>query len=177
VRLATERLILRPFELSDAPAVQQLAGAREIAATTLLIPHPYPDGAAEEWISAQPQPGNHNFAVTLRESAELVGAVGLREQREHQRGEIGYWIGVPYWNRGYATEASIAVMEYGFGSLRLNRIFAFHFASNRSSGRVMEKAGMRHEGALRQHVMKWGEPLDIEVYGAIRADWVTPPTE
>lgn len=168
----TERLVLRPFTLADAPAVQRFAGAREVALNTLLIPYPYPDGAAEAWISKPRDPHDINFAITLRESGELVGAIGLVVGREHDRAEIGYWIAVEHWNRGYATEAARAVIRYGFEELNLNRIFAVHFARNAGSGRVMRKLGMRHEGSLREHLVKWGERIDVEVYGILRGDWL-----
>jgi len=169
--LTTERLLLRPFTLADAPAVQRLAGAREVALNTLLIPHPYPEGAAEAWISKPSDPNNVTFAITLRDGGELVGAMGLVVGREHDRAEIGYWIAVEHWNRGYATEAAREVMRYGFEELNINRIFAMYFARNAASGRVMQKLGMRHEGSLREHLVKWGERIDVELYGILRSDW------
>src|SRR5262249_8960454 len=124
VILTTERLILRPPELADAQSIQTLAGAREVALNTLLIPHPYPDGAAEAWISSPRGENDHVVALTLRDTGEIVGVMGLHANRDHARAEIGYWIGVPYWNRGYATEAARAMVRFGFGELGLNRIFA-----------------------------------------------------
>ena len=151
--------------------MQRLAGAREIAETTLAIPHPYPDGAAQEWIASHgDDPDLLNFAVTLRESGELVGAVGLGLARDHARAELGYWIGVPYWGRGYATEAARAVVTYAFGELGLNRVFAFHFTNNPASGRVLQKIGMRHEGTRRAHTRKGDAFLDSESYAILRDD-------
>jgi RimJ/RimL family protein N-acetyltransferase len=93
-RLEGERVALRPFGLDDASEVQRLAAAPEIAATTLGIPHPYPDGAAQEWIERQAaNPAMHHFAVTLSGSGELIGAIGLDIEEAHGRGELGYWIG------------------------------------------------------------------------------------
>jgi [ribosomal protein S5]-alanine N-acetyltransferase len=170
MQLATERLLLRPFTLDDAPAVQRLVAAYEIAENTLLIPHPYPEGAAAEWISKLgTRPDNHVFAIVLE--GDVVGAIGLEVQRDHGRGEIGYWLGVPYWGRGYMTEAVRAVLGWAFESLRLHRVFAMHFTRNPASGRVMQKAGMRHEGSLRQHEKKWDAYIDVEVYGILDSDW------
>jgi RimJ/RimL family protein N-acetyltransferase len=170
--LATEHLILRPFTLADAPAVQQLAGARAVALNTLLIPHPYPDGAAEEWIARHGERSDDvNFAITLRQGGDLIGAIGLIVTREHDRAEIGYWIGVPYWNNGYATEAARAVIDYGFARLGLQRIFALYFKRNPASGRVMRKLGMQREGLLRRHVLKWDERIDVEIYAILREEW------
>jgi RimJ/RimL family protein N-acetyltransferase len=170
--LTTERLVLRPFTPADAPAVQRLASDRAIAESTLLIPHPYPEGAAAEWIAGHDdQSNNHIFAITLRDVDEAMGAIGLHVDRNHGRAEIGYWLGVPYWNRGYATEAARAVVNYVFNDLNLHRVFAFHFTRNPASGRVLQKIGMQHEGTMRQHVMKWGEPVDVDYYGAVRGEW------
>jgi RimJ/RimL family protein N-acetyltransferase len=169
--IRTARLVLRPFEPADAARVQQLAGAREIAMNTTLIPHPYPDGAAEEWIAAQEQKseeGHINFAI---DDGDLVGVAGLRVQREFERAEIGYWLGIPYWGRGYATEAVGAIIRYGFEELSLNRIYAGYFSRNRASGRVMEKNGMKQEGVLRQHVKKWDAFVDVVYYGILRSEW------
>jgi len=166
---------LRPFRLEDAPQVQQLAAAREIAAMTLTIPHPYPEGAAEAWIErhspAFERGESIDFAIVVRQGSELVGAVGLNLQREHDRAELGYWIGVPYWNRGYATEAARAALGYAFETLGLHRVFAFHYTTNPASGRVLQKIGMTHEGRRRAHSLKWGEYLDNETYGILRDEW------
>jgi [ribosomal protein S5]-alanine N-acetyltransferase len=173
--LTTERLILRPFALQDAGPVQQLAGAYQVALNTSSISHPYPDGAAEAWISthqAQFDAGQGvHMAVTRERGALLIGAMGLALEAEHRRAELGYWIGVPYWGQGYATEAARAVLAYGFGEQGLLRITATHFARNPASGRVMQKIGMTCEGCLRRHVLRWGEPQDLVLYGILREEW------
>src|SRR6187402_3054152 len=126
--------------MSDAPAVQRLAGAPEIAATTFSIPHPYELAAAEDWIRTHPSAYEAgtlvNFAIVVRDSEDLVGAIGFRIDRAHHRAELGYWIGVDYWGRGYATEAGTAVLHHGFTDLGLNRVFARHMTMNPASGRV-----------------------------------------
>lgn len=173
--LQTGRLILREFILEDAPEVQRLAGAPEIARMTLLIPHPYEDGMAEEWIaSLRPsyEAGEHvTFAVMLREGGELVGCIGLNLNTRDNSGELGYWIGVPYWGWGYSTEAAREMVRYGFEVLGLHRIHANHFGSNLASGRVLQKVGMRHEGTRREHYIKWGEYEDRVEYGLLASDW------
>jgi ribosomal-protein-alanine N-acetyltransferase len=164
--LRTARLTLRPLVLADAPAVQQLAGAYEVALNTLLIPHPYPDGAAEEWIS---NAGPHTFAI---DDGQLVGCMGL-VIKANAIGEIGYWVGVPFWGRGYATEAGREVLRYGFEECGLQRICAGHFARNPASGRVLQKMGMQYEGTLRRHEMKWGEYQDLVFYGILAEEFLS----
>jgi len=174
--LLAPRLILRPFEMADARAVQRLAGDAAVADTTLNIPHPYEDGVAEAWIAThQPQFEAGEFvvfAIVLRATGELAGAIGLGVNRRFDRAELGYWIGRPYWNRGYCTEAGRAVLRYGFTELELNRICAHHFSRNPASGRVMEKLGMSREGLLRQHAKRWGRYEDLVAYGLVREDWL-----
>lgn len=173
--LQTERLILRPFNLDDATAVQRLAGDRAIASTTTAIPHPYEDGVAERWILTHQQRFDSGesalFAITLRQDGALIGAIGLEINVESLRAEVGYWIGKPYWNQGYCTEAARAVIGYRFSKLDLNKIHAIHFARNPASGRVMQKIGMRREGTLRQHVRKWGAFEDVEYYAILRSEF------
>jgi ribosomal-protein-alanine N-acetyltransferase len=169
------RIVLRPFAAQDAPAVQALAGAREVAATTLTIPHPYGDGIAEAWIEshgpAYAAGTLASFAVVELSTRQLAGAIGLSMKPAHGRGEIGYWIGVPSWNRGYATEAGALVLRFAFQEMGLNRVYAQHFPGNPASGRVLQKLGMTYEGRLRQHVRRWGIFEDLEQYGILADEW------
>jgi [ribosomal protein S5]-alanine N-acetyltransferase len=173
--ITTERLLLRTYTLADASAMLRLINVREVALNTLRIPYPYPEEEAARWISNHEeriQKGDHVFAITLRATQELVGTVGLHVKSENDSAEIGYWIGVPYWGNGYATEAAEAVVQFGFENFPLNRIYAMHFGRNAPSGRVLQKVGMRHEGTLRQHLKKWDEYVDLECYGILRADFM-----
>src|SRR6266436_4579460 len=135
--LDTTRLVLRPFMVDDAPDVQRLAGVREVASTTLRIPHPYSTGMAEAWISTHRDAYEGgalvNFAIVQRTDQALIGSIGLDIDAHHANAEMGYWIGVPFWNHGYCTEAAQAVLQYGFAVLRLHRIHASHMARNPAS--------------------------------------------
>jgi RimJ/RimL family protein N-acetyltransferase len=172
--LETPRLRLRPFDPADAPEVRRLAGHREIARFTLTVPHPYPEGAAEEWIASHPAAWAGGRAISCaierRSDGRLVGAVGLTIDRESDRAELGYWIGPEYFGNGYATEAAGELVRFAFDTLRLHRVVARHFGSNPASGRVMQKIGMRNEGTLRHHYRKWGEFEDIVWYGILASD-------
>jgi RimJ/RimL family protein N-acetyltransferase len=173
--LITSRLVLRPFQSSDAREVHKLAGEYEIAANTLLIPHPYQRRMAEDWIGGQQEFYDQGkgviWAITARENGELRGAIGLTLDAEHHKAELGYWIGKPYWSKGYATEAAGAVMQYGFEVLNLNRIFARHLGRNPASGRVMQKLGMQLEGCLRQDAHKWEVFEDVFSYGILHSEY------
>jgi RimJ/RimL family protein N-acetyltransferase len=173
--LETARLVLRPFAKADIDEVARLAGAREVAQYTLHIPHPYQRHMAETWIASHRERYDEGVALTLavteRQGGSLVGAMGLSVDAGNLTGELGYWIGVPYWSRGYATEAAQAVLAYGFGTLGLERIHARHLAPNVASGRVMRKLGMSQEGILREHVQKWQIRYDLVLYGLLRSEY------
>ncbi|MBL1216787.1 MAG: N-acetyltransferase [Planctomycetes bacterium] len=173
--LTTARLLLRPYRTEDAADVARLAGHEKVAASTENIPYPYSVEAAIEWIDSQAEKNRSgsgvNLRVGLRDTGEQVGGIGLVVQRAHLRAELGYWISVPHWGNGYATEASVAMLEYGFNTLNLNRIFAMYFAHNAASGRVMQKLGMTHEGCMRRHTLKDGRFLDMERYAILHDEW------
>ncbi len=173
--LQTKRLLLRPFVMADAPEVQRLADSYEIASTTVNIPHPYRDGVAEAWIDthgpAFDRGESLHLAITLAAPGRLIGAIGLMGMDGEEAPELGYWVGVPWWNEGYCTEAGRALLTYAFNDLGIYRVFARHFRRNPASGRVMQKLGMQYEGCLRQHVLKWGVYEDVNLYGILRAEW------
>jgi [ribosomal protein S5]-alanine N-acetyltransferase len=173
--LHTERLVLRAFTLDDAPAVRQLAQAREVARMMLHLPHPYEEGMAEEWIaSLRPafEAGTRTaFAVTLREEGALVGTVSLFVDERDGAGLLAFWIGLSYWGKGYATEAVAEVVRYGFEDRSLRLIRANRFGNNTASGRVLSKIGMVYQGTLPDYYDKWGAKEDRVEYILHARDW------
>lgn len=156
--LGTERLLLTELTYTDIPAIVEHAGNRKISKNTQNIPHPYTEKDAIFWINAAAK-GFHNkqqytFAIKLKGSREFLGGIGLRIETKHCRAELGYWIGEPYWNKGYASEATKAVLQFGFRELALHKIFATHLEHNPASGKVMIKNGMVKEGLLKDHIFK-----------------------
>ena len=149
----------------------ELAGAREIADTTLTIPHPYPEGAAEGWIATHQRAWEAGSGLTMaivdRSADIVVGAIGLAIKPEHANGELGYWVGVPYWNSGYCTEAARAILDFAFDVMGLHRVQAHHLIRNPASGRVMQKLGMRLEGVHRDAIRKWDRFEDLAAYGIL----------
>lgn len=175
--IVTNRLTLRPFTVADAAEVAGLANDRDIALNTLLIPHPYAIEDALQWFERQEKARSSGegaeFAITLRDDGAIAGAIGLSLSDGGRRAELGYWIGRPFWRRGFATEAARAMLRFGFETLGVERIFAYHFARNTPSRKVLENAGLQHEGVLRKHTSKWGEPQDLWVWGILRHEFDT----
>ncbi|WP_196158668.1 GNAT family N-acetyltransferase [Reinekea sp. G2M2-21] len=168
--LKTNRLTLRPYQLSDAKSVQRLAGEKIIADMTANIPHPYRKGMAEEWIS------NHQgwfesgkaiaLAIELNSTGEHLGTISLT-QIEDASGNLGYWVGVPFWGKGYCTEAATALIQYGFDQFGLTLIYARHLPENPASGRVMIKNGFVYQGDVGV-----GE-RQLKHYELHKVDWIS----
>lgn len=178
--LQTPRLTLRHFRADDAPAMLRELSDVEVARETLNIPHPYAIERAEEFLADIPKRFEAGkgvvWAIVDRASdagaaeGALIGAVGLNLTRAHRRAELGYWIAKSRWGQGIATEASQAVLRYGFEALGLHRIDAHHFVENPASGAVMRKLGMQYEGRLRAMVWRDGVPRDLELYAILASD-------
>lgn len=169
--LETERLRMRAYRESDIAELLPLIGTREVAATTLRIAHPYTEADGRAFLVLAQEPDKLWLAVTLREDGRQIGGMGLRVDQQHQHAELGYWLGVPYWGKGYATEGAREMLRYGFEDLCLHRIFASHFKHNPASGNILRKLGMRYEGCQRQHLRKWDQFVDSELYGLLRDEW------
>lgn len=173
--IKTERLILTPFTLADVPAVQNLANDFKIADTTRNLGHPYTEEMARSWISIHDESYDSGtaieYSIRLKQDSKLIGATGLMIDKMHNRAELGYWIGVPFWGKGYCTEAGLAMIELGFLGHSFHKIKACHLTRNPASGRVMQKIGMKQEGLLKEHDLKWDKYEDLALYGILRSEW------
>ncbi len=173
--LKTDRLLLRGLKSEDVPRIQLLASDRKVSDTLLSILHPFEIEMAEQYVANKLSLVKNGegicFAIILLAEDILVGLIMLKKiDQTHRSAEMGYWIGKEYWKKGYATEAAVAVINHGFGELSLQRIYAHCLGRNSSSGKVLSKLGMTHEGRLRQHILKGNEFEDVEIYGILRSE-------
>ncbi len=166
LKLETERLALRGYDLDDAERVAELVGNYEVAKTTQNIPHPYSLEMAKNWISSHAQSLNEGdriaYAILVKGPRELVGTVSLIDIQECQA-SLGYWIGQPYWGKGYCTEAVSAILDYAFAELRIESVYADHYSNNPASGKVMVKNGMQYIGQ-RDAIDRNGNIVKINRY-------------
>ena len=154
----------------DLPAVAKLADNRAIAAMTNNLPHPYTQAHAEQWFDyVQNHDCEHVFKICGRN--KLLGVIGLVHETDHCRAELGYWLGEPYWNKGYATEAVSMAVAYAFGVLGVRRIYSRCYAVNAASRRVLEKNGFSQEGCLLQHHECMGVVHDVICYGLLKSHY------
>ncbi len=173
--LPTSRLSLEEVRTSDIPAIIEYAGAAEVAQTTLNMPHPYAEKDAIFWINKARQgfhaEDHYIFGIRLAATDEFMGGIGLIVNKRFNKAEIGYWIGVPFWNQGYMTEATGAVLRFGFEELGLNKIYAQFLAENPASGKIMIKNGMIKEAELVDHIQKYGEYKTSIQYRLTKAEY------
>jgi RimJ/RimL family protein N-acetyltransferase len=158
--LETKRLAMRAPRLEDAKTIAALANDRRIAENVARIPHPYQVSDAESFISgANKAGGEAAFLITLRDET-VIGACGIMNQE--QAPELGYWLGVPYWGKGYATEALHAVIDYAFTDLAHVALQAGARVTNPASRRVLEKCGFQWTGVglYRIRAIKSSAPID-----------------
>jgi RimJ/RimL family protein N-acetyltransferase len=163
--LETKRLAMRAPRLKDAKSVATLANDRRIAENVARIPHPYHVSDADNFISgANKAGGEAAFLITLRDET-VIGACGLMLQElkvQEQTPELGYWLGVPHWGKGYATEALHAVIDYAFTDLGYEALQAGARVTNPASRRVLEKCGFQWTGVglYRIRAIKSSAPID-----------------
>jgi RimJ/RimL family protein N-acetyltransferase len=149
--IETRRLVLRAPEARDAAAIAALANDWNIARMTTRLPHPYALRDAESFLAAvQAQdPRRENSFLIEHEGAGPVGMIGLyHDGRPYP--ELGYWIGRPFWGRGFATEAAEATLDWARRRWNKRAVVAGHFADNAASGRVLEKAGFLYTGEIQR---------------------------
>jgi ribosomal-protein-alanine N-acetyltransferase len=149
--ITTPRLSLRPFEETDARRIAYLAGDYDVARMCSRVPHPYTMSAAYEFIgmSARSRESGREFAFAVTAPIDgLIGSCGVSPVTGADGGtfEIGYWLGMPYWGLGYASEAARAVMAWARDQLGAETFVAGHFVDNPASGHVLRKLGFAPTG-------------------------------
>jgi len=160
--IKTERLLLRTPVLADAPRIALLAGDFDVASMTGTIPHPYDEAMAARWIGSL-HAGEEGVAFAIDVGSELIGCIGYREL-ESTHAEMGYWIGKPYWGKGYATEAGKALIRLIFAREDYAYLTAGHFRDNPASERVIAKLGFEPSGEVRRRCAALGRRARCAVY-------------
>ena len=163
---------IRSYRAGDRPALLAYADNRNVSRHLRdRFPYPYTAEVADRWLEhVAAEDPQTSFAIAT--SKELVGGIGveLGEDIHHRSGEIGFWLGEPFWGRGIVTSAVVAFTPWAFEQFDLLRIWAGVFEGNPASARVLEKAGYELEGRHRAAVYKDGRALDELVYAKLRGD-------
>jgi len=160
--IKTERLLLRPFSQSDAPRLRELAGDVAVARNCASIPHPYPEGAAEQWIALHDErrASGLGYPFAIEAQGQLIGSIGINDTGNGEF-DLGYWLGRAYWNRGYTSEAAHAILRFAFGWRALPYVRAGFITQNTASRRALEKMGFLATGRYRTFHNVRGEEVEI----------------
>ena len=171
--IETKRLLLRKYVLEDA---EDIFGNIMSTGVHINNSHKTLDetkNALVDWIKDYEKIDFYEWAIELKINKKIIGLICTINNNEKLKScEIAYEISRNYWNNGYATEALYYVLRYLINDVGYNRIKGGHFIDNPASGRVMEKAGMRYEGTLRQDCIneKTGKFIDSKIYSIIKDD-------
>jgi [ribosomal protein S5]-alanine N-acetyltransferase len=168
--IKTPDFILRPWKSEDIDCIVKYANNKKIADNlTNAFPYPFTKKDAEMFV--QKFSGElpvKAFAIEINE--EFCGAISVFPQEDvHcKNAELGYWLAEPFWGKGIITEAVKKMIEYGFATWDITRIFARPFGSNIASHRVLEKAGMTLEARFEKAIYKNGEFMDELFYSILK---------
>ena len=170
--LVTERLVMRPPHEDDIPYIAELANNRRVAEMLARMPSPYRIEDASAFVSmcALRTGGGRAYALTLAESGAFIGCAGLDAKGGEL--ELGYWIGQPYWNCGYATEAAHALVDLAFRATEIDRLLVSCRVDNPASRRIIHKCGFRYSGQGIMDSLAAGR-VPVERYQMDRSTWVS----
>ena len=175
-RLETERFILRRFVESDYEAMFHNWAKHEQVARFFPWNAMTDINQAKEkmskWVKNYAEENYYHWGITCKEDGKLIGTINLRVDDENHSAETSYIVAPDHWNRGVMTEVLKRIMEFGFETLKINRIAAEFFRGNEASRRVMEKCGMKVEGTARQMYYKNGRYIDSTWCSILREDTV-----
>ncbi len=168
--IASERLVLRALCPADADKVAGLANNKKIAEMTSSIPHPYGLQDALDWIAASTAKTEGQSFAVCKKGGELVGVCGY-----HITGagtpEIGYWIGEPHWDNGFATEAVRAMIDHLFTSTGHETLTAGCRVSNDASRHVLDKCGFQWTGARLCRIRSLAASVPADSFRLTRSTW------
>jgi RimJ/RimL family protein N-acetyltransferase len=167
--LETERLTLRPPTLADARAIARLADDRRIAVNTRRLPHPYVTEDAVDFVR-QLADGGRETAFLIEHGSEPIGMVGI-VWRKPDVPELGYWLGVEHWGRGFATEAARAAIDFFFEAFDVEVLFAYARVSNPASRNVLEKCGFQWTGVELHRFEVLGSSAPVDSFRLSRSKW------
>jgi RimJ/RimL family protein N-acetyltransferase len=168
--LETERLVLRTPRLEDAKRIAALANDRRIAENTARLPHPYSLADAKDFIrSVTDVTSSESFVVTI--GGEVIGACGY--ELRNSVPQIGYWLGVPFWGNGYATETARALIDHALGERFHTAVEARARTSNPASRRVLEKCGFQWTGVGLYRIGAIRSAAPFDRFRLERAIWVS----
>ena len=172
--IETQRLILRRPRPLDAAALALLANNPRVVENTGRLPYPYGETDARQWIARVVADREARFVIALRPpDGDLVGAIGFDRLEDGDSPDLGYWLGVSHWGRGYATEAARAVIDFAFDTYGFERLAAGCRITNAASRRVLEKCGFQYCGDSMMESRYFGGIVPVRRFRLDRGIWLS----
>ena len=176
VEIQSKRILLREFRENDGEKVHSYASDPDVVRYMDWGPNTEEETRAfiSRSISSQKEKPRRKYtlAITLKGENKPIGSCDVcMASSENKEGWIGYCLNRQFWNKGYATETAEALLKFGFQQLDLHRIFATVDPDNIASIHVLEKAGMKYEGHLREHKWSKGRWRDSLLYAMLENEW------
>jgi [ribosomal protein S5]-alanine N-acetyltransferase len=172
--ISTARLVLRPWARQDLNRLVKLGNNYAVAKNLSTFPHPYTMPDAEQWFEMQRAslmyPDKPGGALAIMLDGEAIGGVGIHPDKPIAP-ELGYWLGEPYWHKGYATEAAQALVAWIFANSAWDLIVAGHYWDNHASGRVLTKLGFRYTLESMRFCLARGAEVKCLDMALTRAAW------
>jgi len=169
--LETERLLLRRPTLADVKAIARLANDRRIAINTRRLPHPYTQQHGVEFVRAlKDEVRNTHFLI--EHDGAAIGMVGV-DWRNADAPELGYWLGVDFWGRGFATEAARAVIDFSFEEFCIGTLFSGARVANPASRNILEKCGFQWSGVELHRFEALGSSTPVDCFRLSRGVWAS----
>jgi len=170
IEFLSGKYLIRDWQRDDAESVARYANNRKIWINLRdIFPHPYTIANAEAFLSIVIE-DDPKTVFAIANEVEAIGSIGLMVGKDVHRftAELGYWLAEPFWGKGIMTEAVKRITEYAFSSFGLKRVYAEPYTTNRSSARVLEKAGFKYEGLLQASAFKDGRLVDQLLYARVK---------
>jgi [ribosomal protein S5]-alanine N-acetyltransferase len=174
MKLETKRLILRKPRKGDVNDFIEGMNNLKISKWLAKVPYPYKKKDALWFINHCKKKDNYSFNIELKAEKKLIGGIGLHAYDEfNESAEIGFWVNEKYWRQGILSEASMALIDFGFKKLKLNRLVQKAYVGNRASNLVAKKFGYKLEGTERKSAKAkaTGKIHDCNVYGMLKNEW------
>lgn len=173
--LLSPRLVLRAPHVEDIDALTHLANNAKIATMVSRMPHPYTKNDANDFVrrAKDGEIGKCVYAITRMDTGEFMGCCGIETTADESTVEIGYWLGEPYWNEGYATEAAHALIDMAFRTRDISFIDGRCRVTNTASRRVLQKCGFQFQGAGMVGSLALGGIMPVDWYRLDRKTWVS----
>ncbi len=181
IKLETKRLVLRQFQTSDLDDMYDNWCSDDKVTRYLTWPTHQSKletkAVLDQWVSNNRDSQNYQWCIEIKDNHQAIGSIGVTAIAQNIGAvEIGYCISRKYWNQGITSEAFVAIIEFLFDQVEVNRIYAHHDIKNPNSGKVMVKSGLNYEGTLKAAAKNNTGVCDVAVYGLLRSEYVQSKT-